>query len=743
MIKLMLSYIPAFLIIVFFILIMSYLIMAEMTRNQTNRAQVAFSEQMMQSIDMQLGVLDQLIMKEIKYNLPLQHFLQAHGEDDPYNLYELSASLSTLVQTAPLVDSAYVVRFSDNAVITDTRMSSENSQFGDMEFYERLNGEQRVQSWSSVRTYRGFAGSLPKQVVSLARQAPLFVGTQGLLVVNVSTRYLTSLLSNMTGSTLGYARLLDADQELIVSVNHLLDQSSDRLSGGVVIHSAYTGWTLETGMKFGGLLNLLTKISYVWIALICCSLLFGVAWIWHAVRRNYKPIQSLLTRIDTMSVMNRDKPFTESGSRDEFETIASSMDFLVDQYRDIERKYEDGVGYKNHILFLNFTAGTFKPDTWQAFEKRGFHSAETRCCFLIAEIDDYTQFVQQYRVSDQELLKYVMKKGIEEIGGRLHCPLWCEWMEPMRLGIAIGLPNADAEQSIEYLELCEQASVWFAEHLKFTITFGIGNEVSQLIMLPHSCDEAIEALDFKPILGNNRIIIYSEIESSASEPAYDHVQQLMEAIDAFKLEGEDGENRLREIFEAFHRAVLSKSDLMRFIGYLDVKLNHKASHLPAAARQCWEQEYRPKLNQLFEKIQDLSDFELKVTDLLRQAMRAIQEIRAGNRQNEVMYQVKSFIDANYADQNLSLHMISLQFNWNPSHLSRLFKEEYNERFIDYVTDIRISQAKRLLLETSLPVHEIALKVGYIHSYSFIRAFKKCETLTPGDYRRIFGKEASE
>jgi|GEM_PF-3128726 len=739
LVRLMLSYIPVFLFVFFFVLVLSYLIMAEMTRNQTVRAQQAFSEQMMHSIDMQLGILDQMMMKEIKYNLPLQQFLQANEADDPFNFYEVSELLSTLVRTTPLVDSVYIVRFSDSVVITDSRMSAANSKFTDVTFYEPLIGDQRISQWSSARSYRGFEGGLQRQVVSLARQAPLFTGTQGLLIVNVSTRQLSSLLSDMAGPSLGYARLLGADQSSIARADNHAGGTTEDISNGVTVHSAYTGWTLETGMKYGGLLGLLSKISYVWIALICCSLLFGVGWMWFAVRRNYRPIQSLLARADSVNVLHR-RSGPGSGSRDEFEAIASSMDYLVDQYRDIEKKYADGVSYKHRILFLNLAAGTFKPDTWQVFEARGFQQAHIRSCFLIAEIDDYSRFLQQYGASDQELMKYVLKKGIEEIGEHMQCPLWCEWMEPMRLGIVIGLTGAESSHSIEHVKLCEQASAWFQENLAFTVTFGVGNEVSQLDLLPTSCDEAIEALDFKPMLGSNRIIFYHEIETSANEPAYDHMRRMTDAIDAFRLEDEDAEGRIRGIFEPLHGTVISKTDLMRFVGYLDVKLDREASRLPAAARQYWDQESRPRLQELFEDISDLGEFERKATDLLGRTVEAIRAIRAQNRQNEPLRQVKAFIDANYADQNLSLHMVSLQFNWNPSHLSRMFKEEYSERFIDYVTDIRVKQAKRLLLETTLPVHEIALQVGYIHSYSFIRAFKKSESLTPGDYRRKYGVE---
>ncbi|MNT89967.1 HTH-type transcriptional regulator YesS [compost metagenome] len=73
---------------------------------------------------------------------------------------------------------------------------------------------------------------------------------------------------------------------------------------------------------------------------------------------------------------------------------------------------------------------------------------------------------------------------------------------------------------------------------------------------------------------------------------------------------------------------------------------------------------------------------------------------------------------------------------NASSLSTLFKEEFGEKFVVYLCQVRMEHAKGLLRGTSLSVQEIAEKVGYLHQMSFIRAFKKLIGTTPGDYRKV-------
>ncbi|MNR43960.1 HTH-type transcriptional regulator YesS [compost metagenome] len=84
---------------------------------------------------------------------------------------------------------------------------------------------------------------------------------------------------------------------------------------------------------------------------------------------------------------------------------------------------------------------------------------------------------------------------------------------------------------------------------------------------------------------------------------------------------------------------------------------------------------------------------------------------------------------------MSLSLICDQFQMKSSNLSRLFKEEFGQNFVDYLAQIRIEQAKLMLKESQEPIQDIAAKIGYSHYISFNRAFKKLTGLTPGDYRK--------
>lgn len=95
----------------------------------------------------------------------------------------------------------------------------------------------------------------------------------------------------------------------------------------------------------------------------------------------------------------------------------------------------------------------------------------------------------------------------------------------------------------------------------------------------------------------------------------------------------------------------------------------------------------------------------------------------------------------YMQENLSkevsLTVLSDKFHLSSQYISQLFKNEVGVNFLAYLTNIRMENAKKLLLSTDLSIADIAEKSGYVDYRVFTKAFKKAEGVTPSQYRRIF------
>lgn len=95
--------------------------------------------------------------------------------------------------------------------------------------------------------------------------------------------------------------------------------------------------------------------------------------------------------------------------------------------------------------------------------------------------------------------------------------------------------------------------------------------------------------------------------------------------------------------------------------------------------------------------------------------------------------VKQFVGDNLRE-DLSLTWISRQLHYNPSYISRLFKQLSGRNLSEYILEEKMDYAKRRLKESEDTVAVIAQEVGYDSSQYFSVVFRKQTGMSPGEYR---------
>ena len=101
--------------------------------------------------------------------------------------------------------------------------------------------------------------------------------------------------------------------------------------------------------------------------------------------------------------------------------------------------------------------------------------------------------------------------------------------------------------------------------------------------------------------------------------------------------------------------------------------------------------------------------------------------------------IKSFVDGNYTNSELSNQMIAEYVGFSVNYVSKYFKKQTDEGLLDYITRVRVESAKKLLADTDKTLGEIAALVGFYNALALIRAYKKLEGITPTQYRAIKDK----
>jgi AraC-like DNA-binding protein len=96
-------------------------------------------------------------------------------------------------------------------------------------------------------------------------------------------------------------------------------------------------------------------------------------------------------------------------------------------------------------------------------------------------------------------------------------------------------------------------------------------------------------------------------------------------------------------------------------------------------------------------------------------------------------EITNYIKLNFKD--ISIKQLSEHFHFNEDYFNRLLKSKTGMTYIQYVQNLRLEEAKRLLLHTELTIDEIVTKVGYSNKGYFYRIFIEKNNMTPARYRK--------
>ena len=110
-----------------------------------------------------------------------------------------------------------------------------------------------------------------------------------------------------------------------------------------------------------------------------------------------------------------------------------------------------------------------------------------------------------------------------------------------------------------------------------------------------------------------------------------------------------------------------------------------------------------------------------------------QELTSQTRSELLIKNVEDYIRKNYR-YDISQEIICDILNMSTGHFSKLFRQYYGVKFIDFLTNIRVEAAKELLLDPTKRTKEIGEMVGYPSSSYFSKIFRQKTGMTPSEYR---------
>lgn len=261
----------------------------------------------------------------------------------------------------------------------------------------------------------------------------------------------------------------------------------------------------------------------------------------------------------------------------------------------------------------------------------------------------------------------------------------------------------------------------------FALSMGAGNEAASLSLLENSYLKAIEYEQAKLVLGWNRILSYLPESFAAPKPALVTDKELKNLHIYLNSLNPDGilqwflhwqQQLAKDSFPDLKELYGNRDKILDFInmGFSDSEESESILMQTNCAR-------------------NISDF---ITKLQNYVLTVVNAKITENSQIESLpiRQAKEYIKTHF-HMSVTLEEVAEVVGYNPAYFSSSFKKYTGQNFSEYLTEVRIEEAKHLLKTSQLGIAEISEQAGYSDCKYFRKIFKKTVGIKPNDYRKLY------
>ena len=277
-------------------------------------------------------------------------------------------------------------------------------------------------------------------------------------------------------------------------------------------------------------------------------------------------------------------------------------------------------------------------------------------------------------------------------------------------------------------ELLKNYSVNVLNLINLNIFISLGKIEGEFTDIYRSYNSAKSILDYAFLSPKNTVKVYAKLKNEKNESKYFTENQLNELQQLIKT------GKYEKVSKYFDSVICKVTNITTELIYSTVEQiliivinlikneKLKISEVIEGYENLYENLFKDApIDKMLEKIKYIS---IETTKKLSAAR---------NKPETLIQSIIQYINMDY-NKDISLKTLSFKFDISTAYLGQLIKKESGIMFTDYLNNIRITEAKELMIKTSLKSNEIAIRVGYTNSNYFYRVFKKYTGEYPSDFK---------
>lgn len=348
---------------------------------------------------------------------------------------------------------------------------------------------------------------------------------------------------------------------------------------------------------------------------------------------------------------------------------------------------------------------------------------------LVLNLDNKGRFDKR-DVKDVYLLDYAIINIINEI--LIDCRygvVFCFRPEEYIIILSAVEEENHKNKSQKVDELDRLIKRFLKEYLNISVSIGVSDFFQEYVKLPVAYQQALYAVNQNFNLPLGSTVWYKDIVPKSKE------DDLSIRLDLKNLE------RQFEIADIVGIRISFEMIINYFLGESD-KITRE--HLKATCSALvfiinpYLDEYKIEKVRLwgtdpYKQLEDLKTQRDFISWIEQLKIKLLENLKDADESKRMIAKAKQFVNRNYMGE-ISLESVSKYTNISANYFSAIFKKETGTNFIDYVTNVRIEAAKRLLMEQKYKIYEISQMVGYENEHYFSRVFKKITGISPKKFK---------